>query len=131
RWVVWRGGGGGGGRGMGVGVCGAGARAMPLARQGGTGGVEPGFTSLFNGTDLAGWKIAGPLESFSVKDGAIVAGGEASHAFYDGPVGNHSFRNFELKIDVMTRQGSNGGVYVLSEVGANAPKLRAQGRSSP
>jgi hypothetical protein len=47
--------------------------------------VEAGFTSLFNGTDLTGWKIAGPAESFSVRDGALVANGAASHAYYDGP----------------------------------------------
>jgi hypothetical protein len=77
--------------------------------------TEPGFTSLFNGQDLTGWKIAGPPESFTVKDGAIVANGAASHAYYDGPFHDHSFRNFEVKVDVMTRAGSNGGVYVLTE----------------
>ena len=37
------------------------------------------------------------------------------HAFYDGPFMDHSFRNFELKVDVMTRQNSNGGIFVLTE----------------
>src|ERR1043165_1012694 len=72
---------------------------------------ESGFPSLFNGKDLTGWKISGPSESFSVKDGAIVANGQASHVYYDGPFHDHSFRNFEVKVDVMTRPGSNGGVY--------------------
>jgi hypothetical protein len=76
--------------------------------------VEPGFTSLFNGKDFTGWKISGPQESWSIQDGAMVAAGRASHAYYDGPVGNHNFRNFELKVDVMTRPGSNGGIYVLT-----------------
>src|SRR5262245_32022521 len=88
---------------------------MPAVRQGATTSVEPGYTSLFNGTDLTDWKIAGPLEAFSVKEGAIVANGSSSHAYYNGPVGKHAFRNFELKIDVMTRRGSNGGIYVLTE----------------
>ena len=73
---------------------------------------EPGFTSLFNGKDLTGWKIGGPQESFTVQDGAIVAKGATSHIYYDGSVRDHSFRNFELKVDVMTRAGANGGVYV-------------------
>ena len=89
--------------------------------------VDPGFTSLFNGTDLTGWKIGGPPDSFSVKDGAIVASGPASHAFYDGPFRNHSFRNFELKVDIMTRAGSNGGVYVLTEYEADPTNVRASG----
>ncbi len=84
-------------------------------RQTAAASMEAGFTSLFNGKDLTGWKIAGPAESWSVKEGAIVANGRASHLYYDGPVHNHSFRNFELKVDVMTQPGSNGGVYVLTE----------------
>ena len=54
--------------------------------------VEPGFTSLFNGKDFAGWKIAGPTESFTIQDGAIVAKGATSHCYYDGAFHNHSFR---------------------------------------
>jgi hypothetical protein len=76
--------------------------------------AEPGFTSLWNGKDFTGWRVANP-ESFSIKDGAIVANGSPGHAFYDGPFRNHSFRNFELKVDVMTRPGSNGGVFILTE----------------
>jgi hypothetical protein len=104
----------------------AAAFALPLVSQE-AGTVEPGFTSLFNGTDLTGWKIGGPPESFSVKDGAIVANGRASHAFYDGPIGNHSFRNLEVKVDIMTLKGSNGGVYVLTQYEADPGNIRASG----
>jgi hypothetical protein len=91
--------------------------------------VEPGFTSLFNGKDFTGWKISGPAESFTIQDGAIVAHGLVSHAYYDGPFRNHSFRDFELKIDVMTRAGSNGGIYVLTEFQEPSAGLaRASGR---
>src|SRR6266508_1596968 len=91
--------------------------------------VEPGFTSLFNGKDFTGWKISGPAESFSIQDGAIVAKGAASHAYYDGSVRNHAFRDFELKVDVMTRAGSNGGVYILTELqDPSAGNVRASGR---
>ena len=42
--------------------------------------------------------------AFTVENGAIVANaGMPGHAFYDGPFMDHSFRNFELKVDVMTR----------------------------
>src|SRR5258708_3858136 len=91
--------------------------------------LEPGFTSLFNGSDFTGWKISGPAESFTIRDGAIVANGPTSHAFYDGGFHDHSFRNFELKVDVMTRAGSNGGVYVLTELQEPAAGIvRATGR---
>jgi hypothetical protein len=90
--------------------------------------VETGFTSIFNGRDFTGWTIAGPAESFTIQDGAIVATGQASHAYYTGSVGNHRFRDFELKVDIMTRAGSNGGVYVLTEFQETGGNVRASGR---
>ena len=75
---------------------------------------EPGFTSLWNGKDFTDWKVANPA-TFTIKDGAMVANGSQGHAFYDGPFRNHTFRNFELKVDVMTKPGSNGGVFILTE----------------
>jgi hypothetical protein len=90
--------------------------------------VETGFTSIFNGRDFTGWTIAGPAESFTIQDGAIVAKGQASHAYYTGSVGNHRFRDFELKVDIMTRAGSNGGVYVLTQFQETGGNARASGR---
>jgi hypothetical protein len=90
--------------------------------------VEPGFTSLFNGRDLTGWKIGGPAESFTVRDGAIVARGPASHAYYDGSFRDRSFRDFELRIDIMAHAGANGGVYVLTEYEEVGGSERASGR---
>jgi hypothetical protein len=104
-----------------VALLGAGLQAPAAA-------PEPGFTSLFNGKDLAGWKAGGPQESFSVQDGAIVTTGATSHLYYDGSVLNHAFRNFELKVDVMTRQGANGGIYVLTEYESSGGNVRATGR---
>jgi hypothetical protein len=72
--------------------------------------VEPGFTSLFDGKTLDGWKKANENQSaFSVKDGAIVANGERCHLFYVGD--EKPFKNFELRVDVMTKPNSNGGIY--------------------
>jgi hypothetical protein len=78
--------------------------------------TEEGFTQLFNGKDFTGWKLANPA-AFRIEDGAIVANakGGPGHAFYDGPFRNHSFRNFELKVDIMTLPNSNGGVFILTE----------------
>jgi len=75
---------------------------------------EPGFTSLFNGKDFTGWKLANEA-SFKVENGAIVANGTAGHAYYDGPFRNHMFKDFELRIDVNAQPGSNGGIYILTE----------------
>jgi len=92
--------------------------------------AEPGWTSLFNGTDFTGWKLSKP-ESFTVENGAIAASGRASHAYYDGPFLGHTFRNFELKVDVMVKAnangGSNGGVYILTEFEEKGGNVRASG----
>ena len=73
--------------------------------------AQDGFIQLFNGKDFTDWKVSGAKETFTIKDGALVANGAVAHAFYDGPVNNHDFKNFELMVDVMTLPGSNGGVY--------------------
>jgi hypothetical protein len=77
--------------------------------------AQRGFTSLFNGKDFTGWKISGNQDTFTIKDGAMVAKGPVAHAFYDGPFQNHDFKNFELMVDVMTYPNSNGGIYFHTE----------------
>ncbi len=77
--------------------------------------AQAGFTQLFNGKDFTGWKISGDQSTFTIKDGAMVAKGPVAHAFYDGPVNNHDFKNFELMVDVMTLPNSNGGIYFHTE----------------
>src|SRR3569833_2152393 len=84
------------------------AAALPI------GAAEKGFTSLFNGKDLTGWKVNENQETFSIQDGAIVAHGKVAHCFYEGDFQNHAFKNFELKVDVLTKDNSNGGVYILT-----------------
>lgn len=88
--------------------------ALPLAALS-LAAAEPGFTELFNGKDFTGWAVNENKNTFSIKDGAIVAHGPRSHCFYTGDFHNHTFRNFELKVDVMTEPGSNGGIYVLTQ----------------
>ena len=70
-----------------------------------------GWVSLFDGKSLNGWKISENPETFSVEDGAIKVAGLRSHLYYDGPVMNHDFKNFEFKALVMTKPGSNSGIY--------------------
>jgi hypothetical protein len=69
------------------------------------------WVSLFDGQSLYGWKAGDNAATFSVKDGAIVVNGDVSHLFYDGPVENHFFKNFEFKADVITMPGANSGMY--------------------
>jgi hypothetical protein len=76
---------------------------------------QGGWISLFNGKDFTNWKVSGNEATFTIKDGAMVANGPVAHAFYDGPVGNHDFKNFELMVDVMAAPNSNGGIYFHTE----------------
>src|SRR5437870_90604 len=77
--------------------------------------AQSGWIALFNGKDFTGWKVGGDQTSFQIKNGALVAHGPVAHAFYDGPVNNHDFKNFELMVDVMTLPNSNGGIYFHTE----------------
>ena len=72
---------------------------------------KDGWISLFDGKSLDGWKVGTNAATFKVEDGAIVVNGERAHLYYDGPIGQHNFKNFEFKADVMTTPGSNSGVY--------------------
>jgi len=76
---------------------------------------QSGWIQLFNGKDFTGWKISGDQSTFQIQDGAMVAKGPVAHAFYDGPVNNHDFKNFELMVDVMAAPNSNGGIYFHTE----------------
>jgi len=77
--------------------------------------AEDGFTSLFNGKDLEGWKANENPETFSVKDGLLVVDGLRAHLFYDGPVQKHDFKNFHLRVELRTYPGANSGVYFHTE----------------
>ncbi|MEO6721218.1 MAG: DUF1080 domain-containing protein [Ferruginibacter sp.] len=70
------------------------------------------WVSLFDGKTLTNWKASENPATFTVEDGAIVVHGPRAHLFYEGPVMNHDFKNFELKVKVMTTQGSNSGIFI-------------------
>src|SRR6187431_1533085 len=78
-----------------------------------------GWVSIFDGKSFNNWKMSEHPETFTIKDGAIVVFGERSHLFYEGPVGNHNFKNFEFKAQVMTTPGSNSGIFVHTEYQAD------------
>jgi hypothetical protein len=77
--------------------------------------VEEGFTSIFDGKSLDGWKIGGEPANIKVADGAIVANGNCTHAFYMGKDGKAKYKDFELRADIMTKPNSNGGFFIHTE----------------
>ena len=72
---------------------------------------KDGWSVLFDGKSLDGWKANENTGTFSLKDGVLIVRGERSHLFYEGPVSGHDFRNFELKAEILTKPGANSGIY--------------------
>lgn len=67
--------------------------------------AKPSFESLFNGTDLTGWKHSG---NWKVQDGIITREGRGGSLVYSvKPIPD----NFELRFDWKVAKGSNSGVY--------------------
>ena len=73
---------------------------------------EEGWVSIFNGKDLEGWKAAENPKAFTVKDGELIVKGNRGHLFYTGEVAKGNFKNFEWKLDVMTKPKANSGLYI-------------------
>lgn len=73
--------------------------------------ADEGWTDLFNGRDLKGWRASGSQSSWKVAEGQLIADGPTSHLFYAGPAANARFRNFELEVEALARPGANSGVY--------------------
>ncbi|HTE08816.1 MAG TPA: DUF1080 domain-containing protein [Flavitalea sp.] len=71
-----------------------------------------GWISLFDGKSMDNWKASEHPATFSLEDGSIVVHGDRAHLFYEGPVQNHNFKNFELKVKVKTTKGSNSGIFI-------------------
>jgi hypothetical protein len=75
-------------------------------------GQSDGWVSLFDGRSLTGWRASENPATFGVANGEIVVHGPRAHLFYEGPVMNHEFKDFELKLDVMTRERANSGIFI-------------------
>ncbi|RYZ53846.1 MAG: DUF1080 domain-containing protein [Sphingobacteriales bacterium] len=73
--------------------------------------ASDGWIPLFDGKTFNGWKVGENAQTFRVDSGMIIVNGNVAHLFYEGDVQNHNFKNFEFKADVMTRPGSNSGIY--------------------
>ena len=71
---------------------------------------EDGFTLISDGKTFTGWRSSiDNTNTWKIDDGAFLASGPVAHLFYTGDT--NPFKNFELKVDVMTVPNSNGGIY--------------------
>lgn len=74
-------------------------------------GKDEGWVSLFDGETLDGWRASENPQSFKVEDGKIVAHGPRAHLFYEGPVADAEFEDFEIRCKVYTYPQANSGLF--------------------
>jgi hypothetical protein len=70
-----------------------------------------GWISLWDGETLDGWRASENPDSFSIEDGKIVVDGPRAHLFYEGPVGDADFDDFEFRAEVYTYPNANSGIF--------------------
>ncbi|MBI4580511.1 MAG: DUF1080 domain-containing protein [Planctomycetes bacterium] len=75
---------------------------------------EEGFTPLFNGKDLEGWKITGKPEGFAVKDGVIRSDSNQGGDWMHTP---RTYTNFILRVEWRVGMGGNSGIFVRAQEG--------------
>lgn len=72
--------------------------------------AEEGFVPLTDGKTFNGWKPAAEnTATWKLEGGAFVSRGERCHLFFVGDA--KPFKNFVLRVEVMTEPGANGGIY--------------------
>ncbi|GAB1333133.1 ThuA domain-containing protein [Streptomyces sennicomposti] len=69
---------------------------------------ETGYTSLFDGDSLDGWRQAGPGSFTLADDGTLTSSGGMGLLWYAG----RSFRSYSLKLDWKMAGDDNSGVFV-------------------
>lgn len=73
------------------------------------------WISIWDGESLDNWRASENPESFQIEDGKIVVDGHRAHLFYEGPVEDADFENFEFRADVYTYPQANSGIFFHTE----------------
>lgn len=80
---------------------------------------DEGWTQLFNGKDLTGWKVypSGTGE-WKAEDGILIGSGKSSHLFSD----RGDYENFRYRVVAMINDHGNSGQYFRTKFGPGFPK---------
>lgn len=73
------------------------------------------WISIWDGESFENWRASENQDSFSIEDGKIVVDGPRSHLFYEGPVEDADFDNFEFRAEVYTYPSANSGIFFHTE----------------
>ncbi len=80
---------------------------------------EEGWTQIFNGKDLTGWKVyPDGTGEWKVEDGILIGSGKASHLFSD----RDDYENFRYRVEACINDHGNSGQYFRTEFGPGFPK---------
>jgi hypothetical protein len=80
---------------------------------------DAGWTQLFNGKDLTGWKVfPDGTGEWKVEDGVLVGSGKASHLFSQGG----DYTNFRYRVEAKINDKGNSGQYFRTQFGPGFPK---------
>lgn len=69
------------------------------------------WISIWDGETFNHWRASENPESFQIEDGKIVVDGPRAHLFYEGPVADADFVNFEFRAEVYTYPQANSGIF--------------------
>lgn len=69
------------------------------------------WVALWDGETFDDWRASENPDSFTIEDGKIVVQGPRAHLFYEGPVADANFHNFEFKAEVYTYPKANSGIF--------------------
>jgi hypothetical protein len=69
------------------------------------------WISIWDGESFDGWRASENPESFQIEEGKIVVDGPRAHLFYEGPVGDADFEDFEFRAEVYTYPDANSGIF--------------------
>lgn len=78
-------------------------------------GAKEEWIPLFDGKSLNGWKASENSGSWRVDAGTLLFSGGRSHLFYNGPVHDARFKNFELDAECYAEPGTNSGIFFHTE----------------
>jgi hypothetical protein len=73
--------------------------------------ASDGWIDLFDGRTLKGWRPSENKASWRVTESQLCCDGARSHLFYEGPVRQADFRNFELELEARAPHAANSGIY--------------------
>jgi hypothetical protein len=85
------------------------------AAEGPTGEHHAEWVSIWDGETLEGWRASENPASFSIEDGKIVVDGPRAHLFYEGPVADAEFDDFEFRAEVYTYPSANSGIFIHTQ----------------